>query len=114
MPLARPHCASTQHLLGVALRLPVSQNMLVSGVIERRIAEIFLGENTADQNERRPGELLGANLCGDSGERCVDDLLIRPSDAVENDDGTIRTIMRSESALDVAEVPNREVDGQSR
>ena len=45
-------------------------------------------------------------------ERALDDFLVGPGDAVDDDDRAIGAVMRRQGALDIAEVADRQMDGE--
>ncbi len=83
-------------------------------VVEGGIAEIDVAQGRAEEDEGGAGDLLGAHLLADVRQRALDERLIRPADAVGDDDRAIRAVEGRQGALDHQEVADRQMDGERR
>ena len=84
-------------------------------VIERAVTEISrLRQRRSDKDQRRSRNLGFLNLGADIGQRAVDIVLIRPADTIGHNHRAILAIERHKVALDLAQVPDRQMNGQCR
>jgi hypothetical protein len=69
-------------------------------------------KDVPDQDQRRARDPGGTDQAGDGGKGATDDPLVRPAGAVDDHNRTLAAIMRRQRALDEAQVPDREMDGE--
>ena len=83
-------------------------------VVKCRIPKPTCAERAPYKDERRPSDLGLADLISDRFKRSPNDVLIRPSDPVDNRDWAISAIDRFQCPAHGAQVADRKVDRQRR